>query len=296
MDPNALVKPTIDREQILKVAASMGLLGAGVHSGPRMMALLCNPQVSEREVATLIYGEPAIYARVLRVANSVYYGQSRSVTTIERAMPLLGLDSVRGIAAAASLDRTVVLGGAGTKVDLQALLSHSLATAAAAESLARIGHRPLASEAFIAGLLHNLGVPVQIQIDAPGIEAMIQARQIDGTRDIRLLESESAAVGHEECIAAVFESWQLPDSLVAAVRYHHDPISAPAAHRNMAALVNLGAHLALASGYTYPLEPAPGECSAAVMAQLQLAVEDVEGVAAELPVRAARLRSALLAA
>lgn len=294
MVPTALVKPAIDREQILKVAASMGLLGAGAHSGPRMMALLCNPQVSEREVTAVIYREPAIYARVLRVANSVYYGQSRSVTTIERALPLLGLDAVRGIAAAACLDRTVALGRAGAKVNMQALLRHSLATAAAAESLARIGHRPLASEAFIAGLLHNLGVPVQIQLDAPGIEAMIQARQIDGNRDIRLLESESAAVGHEACIAVVFDSWQLPDSLVAAVRHHHDPMSAPEPHRTMAALVSLGAHLALASGHTYTLEPASAERNRPAMTLLGFEEAQLDDLSTRLPEQVAKLRQALL--
>ena len=77
------------------------------------------------------------------------------------------------------------------------------------------------------------------------------------------------------------------------MRHHHDPAAAPAAYGVLAALVNMGAYLSLASGYTYALETAPGLCSAQVVAQLELTAEDIEGVAAELSGRAARLRNAL---
>jgi HD-like signal output (HDOD) protein len=293
MEHIALIDPTIKQAQILKVAASLGFLGAGADSGPRLMAILCTPLVSEREVAALIKREPAIYARVLRVANSAYYGQTRVISSVERALPLLGLDGVRGIAAASCLSQTVNSRIFASPLDMKALIEHSVATAVAAESLARIRHGSLASEAFIAGLLHNLGVAVQVQLDTPGIEAMIRARDADDAREIRALEAQCAAVGHEECITVILEAWQLPDALVAAARHHHDPSAAPAAYGVLAALVNLGAYLSLASGYTYALEPAPGQCSAQALALLELTAEDIEGVAAELPARTAGLRSAL---
>jgi HD-like signal output (HDOD) protein len=299
MEHDAPIDPTIQHAQIrkdaqiLKVAASLGFLHAGADSAPRLMAILCAPQVSEREIAALIKQQPAIYARVLRVANSPYYGQTRVISSIERALPVLGLDGIRGIAAAACLSQTVNSRVLGSPLDMKAWLEHSLATAAAAESLARIHHGLLSSEAFIAGLLHNLGVVVQVQLDTPGVEAIIRARQAGDTRDIRALEAQYAAVGHEECVAVILEAWHLPDALVAAVRHHHDPAAAPAAYSLLAALVNLGANLSLASGYTYALEPAPAQYSAQVLAQLGLSVQDIEAVSAELPGRAARLRSAL---
>jgi HD-like signal output (HDOD) protein len=295
MEQNTLANSKFDRAQILKAASSMGFLGAGAPSASRMMSILCSPQVSEREVSSLIKKEPAIYARVLRVANSAYYGHTRAINTVERAVPLLGLDAVRGIAAAACLDRSVTCEASGGHIDMKALLNHSLATAIAAESLARIGHPSLASEAFIAGLLHNLGVAVQVRLDTAAVEAMIVARRMDDMRDIRQLEADCAALSHEECVAVIFEAWQLPESLVAAVRYHHDPMAAPAAHCELAGLINMGAYLGLASGNTYALEPVPGPCNTQVMTQLELGQEDISGVAIELPERAAKLRSALVA-
>src|ERR1700722_11300307 len=138
MEHDARIDPTIRQAQILKVAASLGFLHAGADSASRLMTILCTPQVSEREIAALIKREPAIYARVLRVANSAYYGQTRIISSIERALPLLGLDGVRGIAAASCLSQTVNSRMLGSPLDMKAFLDHSLATAVAAESLARI--------------------------------------------------------------------------------------------------------------------------------------------------------------
>jgi HD-like signal output (HDOD) protein len=296
MESDTLDNPTIGPKQILKAAACVGFLGAGASSAARMMAILCAPHVDDRDVASVIKKEPAICARVLRVANSTYYGQARVISSLERALPVLGQDAVRGIAAAACMCQAVTSRPPGDLLDIKALLWHSLATASAAESLARIRHESLAAEAFIVGLLHNLGVVIQRQLDGPGIDAMIRARQMDESCEIRALESQYAAIGHEECIALILDAWQLPEALVAAVRHHHDPMAAPVAHRDLAGLVNLGAQLAVSSGCTFALEPVYGRCSARVLAHLELSADDVDGVALELPERAARLGNALFTA
>ncbi|MGO8858275.1 MAG: HDOD domain-containing protein [Steroidobacteraceae bacterium] len=294
MDSQHRAHSLVDRAQILKHAASIGVLGAGAHGAPQIMAALCNSEVDARVVGTLLRKEPALCARVLRVANSPYYGQSRSITTLDRALVVLGLDAVRGIAAAACLDRTMSPGSEQSLVDMEALLQHSLATASAAETLARIQNPALACDAFIAGLLHNLGIVVQLHLDSPGITTMIDLRKSDDTRDMRALESEYASVGHEECIAVIFEAWKLPESLIVATRHHHDPMAAIEPHRALAALINLGATLGLASGSTFTLEPAPIARNAAAMSWLGLNEEQVDEVAIALPGRVAELRQTLV--
>jgi HD-like signal output (HDOD) protein len=294
MESNHQTKPAIDRTQILKAAASIGVLGTAAHSAPRIMAALCDPAIGTKQVAALIGKEPALYARVLRVANSPYYGQSRSVTTIDRALMVLGVDAVRGIAAAACLDRGLPRRGEHSVVDMRSVIQHSIATAASAESLARIRRPALAAEAFIAGLLHNLGIVVQVHLDAPGMQAMINLREAGDLRDMRALESDCVAIGHEECIAVIFEAWQLPESLIAAARDHHDPMAAPAPHRELAALINLGANLGLAVGSTFELEPVQVARNAPAMACLGLDDGQLDGVADDMPARVAELKSALL--
>ena len=294
MESNRQARPAIDRTQILKAAASLGVLGSGAHSAPRIMAALCNPAVSPREIAALVGKEPALYARVLRVANSPYYGQSRSITTLDRALVVLGIDAVRGIAAAACLDRSMPRRGEDSVVDMKSVIHHSIATAATAESLARIRRPALAAEAFIAGLLHNLGIVVQLHLDAPGIRAIISLREAGDVRDMRALESDCAAIGHEECVGVIFEAWQLPESLIAAARDHHDPMAAALPHRELAALINLGANLGLAGGSTFGLESSRVARNAPAMACLGLDDDQLDGVAVDMPARIAALRSALL--
>jgi HD-like signal output (HDOD) protein len=282
--------------EILRAAAALGVLSGGGHAAPRILAQLCDPEIRAAEIAALIDREPGLSLRVLRVANSAYYGLARKVSTVDRALVILGLDAVRGIAAAACLDRTVMRAGETAPIDLDALVRHSLGTALAAEALARVRHRALAPEAFIAGLLHNLGVMVQLRLDPGGVGALIEVLRMAPQRDLSVLEAERVSVGHERCAAVLFEAWQLPEALVDAARHHHDPLRAPEPHRELAALVNSGIHLSLVCGNTYALEPAAGPPDDAAMALLGLCNAHLEHVTAELPARLAQLRHAFAAA
>ncbi len=170
----------------------------------------------------------------------------------------------------------------------------AVATAASAESLARIRRPELAGEAFIAGLPHNLGIVVQLHLDSPGVHAMIKLREAGAVRDMRALEWECVAIGHEECVGVIFEAWQLPESLIAAARDHHDPMAAAPLHRELAAFINLGANLGLAGGSTFGLEPSSVARNAPAMAWLELEDGQLDDIAVDMPARVATLRSALL--
>lgn len=291
--PHPPPRQAIGLTEFLKAATAMGALGANAQSGPKLLAVLCDPQVKSAVVAQWVDQDPVISARVLRVANSPYYGQTRSVTTIARALLLLGLDAVRGIAAAACLDRTLSRGGALVALDVHAVMQHSLASAVAADMLARACRPELSGAAFIGGLLHNFGVVIQAYVDAPGVEAMRAGRRDDAGRGIRQLEAQYAAVGHEECVAALFDTWRLPDSLVMAARHHHGPAAAPDPHRDLAATLNLAAYIGLAGGYTFSLETDPGEPDAGALRQIGLAAADLEPFVREVPLRVTELRRAL---
>ena len=239
----------------MDAASTLRLLGSSASESARLIGMLCDESVGGDELCQRIERDPVLCARVLRVANSAYYAQQRSVTTIRRALLVLGLKAIRGIAAAACIDQ-VVPPRVDALPDPVALLHHSVATALASEMLATARFPALATEAFIAGLIHNLGVVIQATVDPSGTAAMIAARKAQPQRPIRELESAYAAIRHEDAIAAVFESWQLPHSLVAVALHHHEPLEAPEEHRGIARLVGMGAELALVCGSTYSLEPA----------------------------------------
>jgi HD-like signal output (HDOD) protein len=291
LSPNASPGPVTDA-QIRKAASNVGVIGAS-HAAPRILSLLSNPRVDARDVAALISQEPGLSVRVLRIANSAFYGQSRNISTVESALRLLGLDAVRGIAAAACMDRTLLAQQGGAPLDLRQLVRHSLAAAIGARDLATRHRIGLAGDAFIGGLLHKLGVTVQIQLDGPGVRAMLEARAAGIEGDLTELEAGRVSVGHERCLEVVFSSWSLPEALVAACCHHHNPGEAPGGYVALASLVHLGACLALASGHTWALEPVAIAPSAAALAALGVEEGELAHISATLPDRVLALQSEL---
>lgn len=277
---------------VLNAAGKIGLLGSSQASGGRLLAALCNPAITFDELSQLLRREPALVVRVLRVANSAFYGVSRSITTIDRALMVLGFDSVRSVAAAACLDRGLARATQGAALDQPAMVRHSLTTAAAAEAIAGCVRTDLASDAFIAGLLHNLGLPVQAVIDPTGLRALAQALRAGGSAQFHPLERSTLRVPHEDCAAVVFENWQLPDSLVESARWHHSPLDAPAPHKWLAAVVGLALGLAGEVGHGFELEPLPAVRDPALMAFVGVSNDMLNKVTDELVKRSAVLRMA----
>lgn len=281
---------------ILKAATALGVLGGAAQTGRRLLAMLCNPTITAGEIAAAIDREPGMAARVLRVANSAFYGLTRKVSTIDRALMLLGLNAVRGIAAAACLDRTVLQGKDAPQFEVAALLRHSVAVAAAASELARLRKPALVSEAFIAGLLHDYGVLAQIRVDPPGVQAFTRLLQSPDAIPAGWLESQSVKVTHEECAAVIFADWKLPDNLVASAQYHHNPDAVPEVHAEIAAVVHIADHLGRTAEMGFSYEPLPEPVSRRAMEIVGVTDTDLELIGAGLPERVQALQQSLNAA
>jgi HD-like signal output (HDOD) protein len=294
--PFAEMKSGASPTALLQAAESLRLAGSAAGESAQLMRLLCDAGIGADELSLRIERDVVLCARVLKIANSPYYGQQRSVTTIRRALLILGLHAVRGIVAAACLDHTIMPRVAALP-DVPAVLRHSLATGIASEMLAAARAPGLICEAFIAGALHNLGTLVHAIVDPAGVRAMLQARAQEAvtkeSRAIRLLEQEHCAMGHEAAIAAVFDAWQLPHSIVETARHHHRPSEAPLEHRALAGIVGTAAHLALAAGNTFSLEPAfiPAVASDPAAGLLELSPPELARLTEELQVRLSQFLS-----
>lgn len=173
-----------------------------------------DPRCSSKEVGLGIASDPVLTARVLRLANSAYYGLSGRVSTPAFAVTLLGRDTVRAIAAAAA---------AGLVGDSAALppgfWTYSGATAAAAALVApRVGANR--SEAFCLGLLHDLGAALLHQIDAERRAALVTASVVTGQHPT-IAEVPAFGLAHPEAGRRVLLAWRFPIELADAVGAHH---------------------------------------------------------------------------
>ncbi len=189
---------------------------------PRLLAVLAERDVDiqYRHLRELLRVDPALAARVLKVANSAFYG-SRSIGSIDRALTVLGAMAVAGIAVAASFDS----GGGVVDGQFKLLRRHSLMTAVAARALAAraelAGWDP--ESAFVLGLLHDLGWLVELQMERD------RTLRREGTRPVQTDDLTE----HALLSAALLAHWQLPAQFIDAVRDHHHvgefPASAGAA-------------------------------------------------------------------
>jgi HD-like signal output (HDOD) protein len=287
--PDGAITPA----DIIAAAAKPGVLGSSAHAIPRILATLYKPGVSVREVAGVVAQEPGMTANVLRVANSPLYGQSRTVATVDHALLLLGLDAVRGIAAAACMRHAIVRSPPSSPIDSQALLRHSIAAGVAASALARIARPALAPEAFVAGLLHDLGWALLARLAPERVGAVVHGMRGDPSRDLAVLEEEHIGIGHARSAALLFEAWRLPAALVAGATHHDDPASAPEPLRAMASLVCLGNQLGIEGDMGFACERAGSETrSADAAALLGLTEDDRAAVARALPAQVAVWHSA----
>ena len=201
----------------------------------KIVDLVQRPDVSIELLGETIAADPALAARVLRTANSGFYGRPRSVTRIRDAILVLGLRTVKTLALGFSLVGDL-RGHGGKGVDHTWLWQRSLLTATIGRTLSARAGKRVDDEAFLGGLLHMLGIIALEQALGDEYDAVGQKA---GPDVIALAKAESKRFGidHPRVGAALGERWNLPSELVDAIRYAPSPEEAPEASRTIARCV-----------------------------------------------------------
>nr|MDJ0808423.1 HDOD domain-containing protein [Gammaproteobacteria bacterium] len=177
-----------------------------------------SPSGSARSVAEIIAKDPAITAKLLKVANSGFYASPRSIADLYEAVTLLGMELVLALVLTAHLYDQLPIPG----LNLDALWKHSLAVASLAKEIAIEdgGERQTVSTSAISGLLHDIGELVFLANIPDPYYSMV--RRCGGDEKMLLqMELEQFGVGHPELGALILSLWGLPDEVVQAIAYHH---------------------------------------------------------------------------
>lgn len=176
-----------------------------------------NENLNINALAIKVSSDQAIAARVLRVANSSFFGLSRQVGSISEAISILGFNNLRGLVTAASIINVFPHNENG--LDLQEFWHHGIAAAVCSKLLAKqVGVNP--ETAFTAGLLHDIGKLV-ISVYFPMTFARISHGHSRST--MQSLQAESCALGldHAAISGEVAKRWNFPDEIRDAVMLHH---------------------------------------------------------------------------
>ena len=128
----------------------------------RIIELVEDPTSTAQDLHKIISNDPALCSRILKVVNSAFYGLPRQIGSINRAVVLLGLNAVKNIAIAASLTKLFRGGELCPQFSARDLWIHSIATAAGSKLICDEMKLGLPDEAFLAGLIHDIGIMVEV--------------------------------------------------------------------------------------------------------------------------------------
>jgi putative nucleotidyltransferase with HDIG domain len=253
----------------------------------KIVELVENPKSTAQDLHKVISNDPALCTRILKVVNSSFYGLPGQIGSINRAIVMLGLNAVKNIAIAASLAKLFRGADIGGAFSARKLWEHSISVGATTKLLADRLKIGLGDEAFLAGLMHDIGLMVEMQFDR---NKLVEAVRLvgagsDGIPCNSLLDAEEQTFGadHQAFGAALCDRWKFPRNFVLVTGHHHRPLDLPAESRTLPSLVFVADRLTAELAGGYRLDLVNLDIDAAVLDGLKLGSEKLAEVRQALP-------------
>lgn len=232
------------------VEAADKAIGVRPETAVRLMKICNDDSATPQQIEEIIDADPSMAARTLKLANSALYGMRSKIARIERAVTMLGRITVAKLASSASMQDAFTK----IKLDIPGMTpdtpwNYSVAVAFATEivvehctALTSVAQRKLGAEAFVAGLIHDIGILAQATLAKENFTQAVQASVKTG---IPLVNHEKRILGidHAEVGMRLAKHWDLPSELQQAIGYHHDPHSGDEASRMLTCVVHVALQL-----------------------------------------------------
>lgn len=222
MDLNALKEKQQKTDLVLKNVYNLPAVSGAMQEVSR---LLDDPSTNTDSLSKTIGKDQGLATKILSIANSPLYGLTRKVTTIEFAILIIGFQDIKNIVIALSMVESFK-GKTDKYFNQKDFWIHSIVTANASRKIATdLGYR-IGGEAFIAGLLHDLAIPV---IHKYFHSSFIEIADTVKNKGIQYLEAEKECLGynHREIASLLIEKWNLAETLKDNILYHHQPSESP---------------------------------------------------------------------
>lgn len=280
--PSATASPNVS--QVIKIALSrIGDIATLPEVTTRIIAVVDDPKSTARDLHNIIKNDPALASKILKVVNSAFYGLPGQVSEIDRAIVLLGLSAVKNIAISASISRLFTAEKISDKFSARDIWRHSVAVAVASRQFCvQMGKRPFAEEAFLAGLIHDLGLLVERQAYPDALATVIRESS-KGGRQFCELEQEHVGSDHQELGSALAAKWKFPRGLQTVLGYHHRVEALGAEYRLLPTMVYLADCLCCQEHYGFHLTGENQPVDQAMLTSVGLTEAAFQQVREELP-------------
>jgi HD-like signal output (HDOD) protein/ActR/RegA family two-component response regulator len=210
----------LSQEPLRKVVGRIGRLPAMPKTYGLLQAALAQPGVTAGQIGDIVNADAAIASKVLQITNSAFFRLRKPMVRIKDAVTYLGFATVRNLVLSAEIFSQWKAPKGLSDIDPERLQNHAQCAAAACKALA--GGRASADDAWLAGLLHDIGYWILIQECPTELAGAIELARAEG---LSLVECERRITGatHAEIGAYLLGLWGLPYSIVEAVALHHTP-------------------------------------------------------------------------
>jgi HD-like signal output (HDOD) protein len=230
-----------DSKRIKKIAESIIGLPTLPTVVSKMIELVDSPRTSAASLARLISSDQALTAKVLKLANSAYYGFPREISTVNMAIVVLGFNAVKEIGLSLSVFDIFKKTSTAEHFDVSRFWEHSVGCGVASRMLARNYRPAIAGEAFVAGLLHDVGKVILKQYFDSELAEIIRLQK-EQTMTLEAAEAAVIETTHAQIGSWLAEKWNLPRIISETILHHHDPWEA-VVEQEFIACVSLGDYL-----------------------------------------------------
>lgn len=241
-DTGAGAGPQMDLQKFL---AKAGELPALPRVANHILALIADPNTTAAKLEKAIILDQALTAKVLRIANSSFYGGLRDVNTVSEAIVRLGFVTIRNWTLVTAAKAVFV--DAQTAPALQQVWQQSVLSAMASQLVAERVHFRAPEAVFVGGLMQNIG-QLALAKAAPDQFRQVMEASAEAQVPYHVVERELLGFDHGDLGAMLIREWNLSDELEAAVRQHHHLEDAEGPARRLAAMIALGEEIAFCSG------------------------------------------------
>lgn len=230
------------RELVTMLRSRTSQLGMLPGVATQALDLMRDPECSIRDFARIVERDVKLAVDVLSTANSSMYGFDKPVTSFEEAVFRLGFRQCKNLILASCFSTLMQEMNLEEQWIRDVLWKHSTMTAVLGVHLNRTLSLGFSGEEYTAGLLHDFG-RILLAVLLPNDFSSLDSLDFEESEDTTISETAKIGTNHAELASWYAVDNRLPDELATAIRYHHDPRSAPS-HRRLTALVAVADHLA----------------------------------------------------
>ncbi len=246
----------------------------------KIIHLIEEDTTSAKDIEKEIMKDQGLTAKILKLANSAYYGLRRDVQTVSQAIVLLGFQAVKSMVLATSVGKVFDKEMPGYALGKEALWRQSQISAVMARTIAKKCKYDKADLVYTAGLLKDIGKVILDHYLVESYEEVIKKME---SSDETFLEVEQQVLGfdHAQVGAKIAEKWHLPEELVEAIALHHEPEKAQI-NPKMTAIVHVGDVLIMMMGLHLGIDGLSYYISESTLEHLGLSESELQEIMSEI--------------